>query len=645
MLPNSSYIDRGELHFVGRHAELMKLHQALQKRERGKIVALTGMAGVGKTSLAQHYAQQHRADYPGGIYWFADRDTNLGAEIVQFAQLCLDLDVPQSVEGKALSLVEQVEWCWQHWLDAFPAPIKEVPDLTLSGVRQSPSSPHREESFPKPQTDRRTILIVVDCVSDWEDCQPFLPADDRFRTIVCARRLESDLPSIEIPLTGLLPTTALQLLSSRTNPSTPIEVSARQLCQWLGYLPLSLQLVWGYLSKHSELSWQQILQQLRQHGDLIDPSSCNAQRGLQAILSLLWQDLTPMAQHLALLMSLFAPTAISWDWIVEAAQSLGWETDLVEPAREQLLELQLLQTLQPSDLRSPIRQFVRSPIRQFWQQQFVCLPQIKQEQLQQAVTQSLIDIARKIPQSVDRELSEPQTLAIPHLAEIAQNLIGAVKPEDLTWPFIGLARFYANYRLYELAEYWSRKCLAVVKLYLGVEHPDVASCYNNLAYIYKTQGRYQEAEALYLQALEIRACLFGESHPDVAIGWNNLAALYHAQERYAEAESLYLKTLELRRRLLGDEHESVATTCNNLAALYNAQQRYEEAGELYFKAWDICRRTLGLNSPKTQQFRRNLELFRLQNQISMFWQRRLMSMVLTLCVMGLCTIAIVRYFN
>jgi tetratricopeptide (TPR) repeat protein len=636
---NSPYIDRVEFQFVGRQAELIALHQALQQRKRGEVVALTGMAGVGKTALAQHYARQHCTDYPGGIYWFADRDTNLGAEIVQFAQLYLDIEVPQSTEGRVLSFVEQVAWCWEHWLDSCPVPIDEAPDLALSGVSQSPSPKYAPESYAKHPIDRRAILIVVDCVSDWEDCQLFLPTDDRFHTIVTARRLDGDVPAIEIPLTGLLPTTALQLLSSGADPaSTPIEVSARQLCQWLGYLPLSLQLVRGYLSQHAELSWQQVLQQLRQHSDAIDPSSCNAQRGLQAMLSLLWQDLTPMAQQLALLISLFAPTAISWDWIAATTKCLGWDAELVEQAHTELLDRQLLQTMQRSDL-------VRSPIRQFWQQQFVCLPQIEQEQLQQAVTQSLIDIARAIPQSVDRQLSRPQMLAVPHLAEIAQNLIGAVKPEDLTWPFIGLARFYANYRLYELAEYWSRKCLAVVKLYLGVEHPDVASCCNNLAYIYKTQGRYKEAEALYLQALELRARLFGEGHPDVAIGWNNLAALYHAQERFAEAESLYLKTLELRRALLGEEHPEVAVTCNNLAALYNAQQRYEEAEILYIQAWDICRRTLGVYDPKTQRLRRNLDLFRMQNQMSVLWQRRVMSMVLTLCVMGLCAIAIVRYFS
>ncbi len=640
---NSPYIDRGELHFVGRHAELMKLHQALQKRKRGNIVALTGMAGVGKTALAQHCVREYSRDYPGGVYWFADRHTNLGAEIVQFAQLDLDLDVPQqSADGKLLSLVEQVAWCWEHWPEPVWAPNdRPTGILALSGVSQPQSQEDRAASLYRSQTllpDRPAILIVVDGVRDWGDCQPFLPEDDRFRTIVTTRSLEGDSPWLEISLSGLLPTTALQLLSSGTNPaSTSIEVSARQLCQWLGYLPLSLHLAWGYLSRHPELCWQQVLQQLRQHGESIDPSSSSAQRGLQAILSLLWQDLTPMARQMALLMSLFAPMAISWDWIVATTESLGWDSEQVEQARGQLLDRQLLQTMQKTDR-------VQSPIRQFWQQQFVGLPQTEKEQLQQAVTQSLVAIAREIPQS-DREPSLSQALAVPHLAEVAQNLIGVLKPEDLTWPFIGLTRFYANYGLYELAEHWGRKCLAVVRLYLGVAHPDVASCYNNLAYIYKTQGRYKEAEALYLQALEIRESLFGETHPDVAIGWNNLAALYYAQERYGEAEALYLKTLELRRTLLGDEHPEVATTCNNLAALYNSQQRFAEAGDLYYKAWDICRRSLGYHHPKTQLFRRNLELFRLQNQISSFWQRRVMSMLLTLCLMGLCTIAIVRYFH
>ena len=110
----------GITHFVGRDEELATLHQKLQAGNRVAICAIAGMGGVGKTELATQYARTHEADYPGGICWLNARDTNLAAEILQFAQLYLNLDVPQELGGRRLNLEEQVDWCWQNWYTPQP---------------------------------------------------------------------------------------------------------------------------------------------------------------------------------------------------------------------------------------------------------------------------------------------------------------------------------------------------------------------------------------------------------------------------------------------------------------------------------------------------------------------------------------------
>ena len=74
------------------------------------------MGGVGKTELATQYARTHEADYPGGICWLNARDTNLAAEILQFAQLHMTWEDKQQDELKRLrTLPEKVRWLWQHW--------------------------------------------------------------------------------------------------------------------------------------------------------------------------------------------------------------------------------------------------------------------------------------------------------------------------------------------------------------------------------------------------------------------------------------------------------------------------------------------------------------------------------------------------
>src|SRR4051812_9106536 len=54
--------------FAGRADELARLHEGLAAGP-GAAVAVTGMAGQGKTQLAAEYAHRQRAAYPGGVFW------------------------------------------------------------------------------------------------------------------------------------------------------------------------------------------------------------------------------------------------------------------------------------------------------------------------------------------------------------------------------------------------------------------------------------------------------------------------------------------------------------------------------------------------------------------------------------------------
>jgi Tetratricopeptide repeat len=47
------------------------------------------------------------------------------------------------------------------------------------------------------------------------------------------------------------------------------------------------------------------------------------------------------------------------------------------------------------------------------------------------------------------------------------------------------------------------------------------------------QGKYREAESLYQRSLEIGERQLGVDHPNIASSFNNLALLYQAQTRCA----------------------------------------------------------------------------------------------------------------
>ena len=153
------------------------------------VSAVAGMGGVGKTELATRYAREHEADYPGGICWLNARESSLAAGIIQFAQLYMNLEVPQKRGESLLSLKEQVEWCWQHWYTP-PAPLNK------GGVREGEG----------------LVLVMLDDVTDLRSCRGVLPTANRFRVLMTTR-LRADSNFVSIPLDVLSSDAALELLT------------------------------------------------------------------------------------------------------------------------------------------------------------------------------------------------------------------------------------------------------------------------------------------------------------------------------------------------------------------------------------------------------------------------------------------------
>ncbi|MBC6431436.1 tetratricopeptide repeat protein [Nostoc sp. HG1] len=551
---------RGVANFVGRDEKLAEVHKKLLQNDSAAILAVAAMGGMGKTELATQYAQRNKVNYPGGLCWLDARKPNLAAKIVQFAQFYMKLEVPQTL----LTSQEQAKWCWHNW---------------------------------QPQTG--LVLVVLDNIdnlTNWKNCYQLLPTDNRFCILITTRLRNLGSTVQQITLDELLPNDALKLLTAllgeedrrvQREPQT-----AGNLCKSLGYLPLGLQLVGAYLAEDPNLSLAEILQRL--------PAQQKSQ--LEAVFELSWQQLDSMTQCVGELLSLFAPDIIPWRLVESVSQQLNWAKADVDEARKQLYKRHLIQSVAEGESCYKIHPL----IREFLQGKLLGLNTT--DDLKKAFAAALVEIAQKIPQSLTLEDIKSVQVAIPHLTEVAQNLIDAVEDENLIWVFTGLGRFYQEQGLYTLAEPWYQQGLSTVQTRLGDAHPDVATSLNNLAYLYESQGRYDQAEPLYLQALELSKRLLGEAHPSVATCLNNLALLYESQGRYDQAEPLYLQGLELSKRLLGEAHPSVATSLNNLALLYYSQGRYDQAEPLFLQALELRKRLLGDAHPDVATSLNNLAL-------------------------------------
>ncbi|WNZ46808.1 tetratricopeptide repeat protein [Leptolyngbya boryana CZ1] len=562
----------GSINFVGREVELEQIHQQLQQSSTVAISAIAGMGGIGKTELALQYARKHcrEGSYPGGLCWLRARE-EVGTQIISFVRSCLDLTPPEDLE-----LVEKVRWCWRRWREG-------------------------------------AALLIFDDVQKYEDIESFLPPQESRFKVLMTSRSRFGSPVQELQLDVLSEGKALELLRLLVGDSRVDEELARseELCEWLGYLPLGLELVGRYLAKKRDLSIELLWQRLQENRlearafKQAEPGM-TASLGVAAAFELSWQSLDEVVQQVAAVLSLFALAEIPWKLVEQCLPEVDAEE--LEDIRDQmLLSANLLKRVDKGmyQLHQLLKEFFA----------------VKREQraddsdLQQRFYQVVIAEAEEVREKPEKSLTQKSTMMIAHLQEAMKRLARPEQALDLATCLNWVARLYYEQGRYGEAEPLYVRSLSIREQQLGTDHPDVASSLDNLALLYKWQGHYSEAEPLFVRSLSIREQQLGTDHPDVAGSLNNLATLYRFQGRYGEAEPLYVRSLSIQEQQLGTNHSDVAGSLSNLATLYRFQGRYGEAEPLYVRSLSIQEQQLGTDHPDVAYSLNHLaELHRLQGR-------------------------------
>ncbi|MFB8797755.1 MAG: tetratricopeptide repeat protein [Microcoleus sp.] len=540
--------------FVGREQNIEKLDELFQQQNNLPAVAIIGMGGVGKTALADRYGQRHLeglGDGAGGVCWIDVRNGDVGLQIVSFARSLLNLKPPEDFD-----LPNQLRYCWQNW----------------------------------PSGD---VLIAFDDVTDYkQEVKPYLPPKSSGFKVLITSREQLGRGLAYLPLDELKAEAALRLLEVLIEDGDRFQQEldvAEQICEWLGYLPLGLELVGCYLYNRRDLSLEAMLslleeKRLRHIAVQKSDPTMTAQLGVAAAFELSWERLYENAQKLGCMLSLFALADIPW-WLVKGAYNYlltsedeEIDLELLEEARADLLNCHLLKSTSDTACRLHplIREFLRGKREE----------SIEVNELKEAFVNATWAVADQIPDSPTYQQIQIAAPAIPHVAEIAKDkeLRDLLNDKYLTVPFVGLGRFYQGQGLYAQALPWLEQCLSVTRSHFGSEHSQVATSLSNLACVYKALGRYREVEPLLVEALELDKRLLGEQNVCVSISLINLASLYNLQGRYDEAETMFWQALELSKYWREEDKTLLITCLNHLVALYFERYEYEKAKFVLMRA-------------------------------------------------------------
>ncbi len=253
------------LHFVGRAAELTRLQAQLRNTRANRPIALVGMAGVGKTTLAAHLAHDLRVHFADGVLWaYAASSEPLDILGSWAGALGYDFSALSDVENRAVA---------------------------LRGVLAD-----------------KQILFVIDDGRSASRIRPLLVGGERSVTLITTRDLEvaTALNAQPYLLAEMSPADGEGLLArilgeERVNAELD---AARQICTLLQNLPLAVEITAQRLLSRPRRRLSDIAARLQNVGERLDLAVSD--RAVRTSFMVSWESLDGNLRRAFALLGVFA---------------------------------------------------------------------------------------------------------------------------------------------------------------------------------------------------------------------------------------------------------------------------------------------------------------------------------------------------
>jgi len=579
-LPVPAQLPHSVAGFSGRQAEIDWLNGLLRgdaddAARTVVITALAGTAGVGKTTLAVHWAHQIRDRFPDG-------------------QLYINLRGFDPA-GSAMEPADAI----RAFLDAFAVPPDRIPvDLDA------------QAALYRTMLAGRRVLIVLDNARDAAQVRPLLPGTPTSLVVITSRNQLLSLVAADsaqlLSVDLLPPDQARDLLERRLGrhrvAAEPAAVG--KIIDACAGLPLALSIVSARASANAQSPLVELAEELLDTRGLQALNAGDKYTDLRAVFSWSYRALSAPAARLFRLLGLHGGPDIS----APAAASLAG----LPPAQARALLAELTSAHMLTD-RSIGRFAFHDLLRAYARELADADDSVERRRAVHRVMDHYLDTAYHAHQLLGPSRDDAIAL-LPASPRVTPEYLGDHR-RALAWftteYHVLLAALHqaANDRFdvhawqlaWTLTSFFDRRghyhdAVAAQRLALdaadrlGDPHAQ-AICHGCLAYAYAPLGRHAEAHASLLRALELYHGL--GDHTGEAQAHRSLALVLDRQRRYPEALHHAQQAFDLFRAA---GHRTGQARTLNALGWFHIQQGHHQTGLTY------CRQALDLQREIDDQF-------------------------------------------